>query len=121
MAESKDHLKESQIWKEEAHQGDQGQSNSSEGQDGDVMVKGVEESGPTGAEATGPLRSQEAEPSMEVDVDDIPPLTSGDTTTVTAEEDKMLTGDTTSMSGEVARLQVSSPDSHKSKDSDTPQ
>ena len=55
MAESEDHLEE-----EEARQGDQGQSNSSEGQDGDIMVEGAEESGPTGAEATGPLRSQEA-------------------------------------------------------------
>ena len=72
------------------------------------MVEGAEESGPTGAEATGPLRSQEAEPSMEVDMDDILPLTSGDTTIVTAEEDEMLTGDTTSMSGEMAMLQVSS-------------
>ena len=84
MAESEDHLKESWIWEEEAHQGDQGQSDSSEGQDGDVMVEGAEESGPTGVEATSPLRSQEAEPSMEVDMDDIPPLTSGDATTVTA-------------------------------------
>ena len=121
MAESKDHLEESQIWEEEAHQGDHGQSNSSEGQDGDVVVKGAEESGPTGAEATGPLRSQEAEPSMEVDVDDILQLTSGDAITVTAEEDEMLMGYTTSMSGEMARLQVSSPDSHKPEDSETPQ
>ena len=107
MAEGKEHLKESQIWEEEAHQEDQGQSNSSEGQDGDVMVEGPEKSGPIGVEPTGPLRSQEAEPSMKVDMDDIPLLTSGDTTTVTAEEDKMLTGDPTSMSGEMARLQVS--------------
>ena len=85
-------------------QGDQGLSNSSEGQDGDVMVEEPEDSGPTGAESTGPLRSQEAEPSMEVDVDYILPLTSGDATTVTAEEDEMLTGDPTSMSGEMARL-----------------
>ena len=121
MAQSEDHLEESWIWEEEAHQGDQGQSDSSEGQDGDVEVEGAEESGPTSAEATGPLRSQEAEPSMEVDVDDIPPLTSGDATTVTHEEDEMLMGDTTSMSGEMARLQVSSPDSHKPKDGETPQ
>ena len=121
MAESEDHFEESQIQEEEACQGDQGQSDSSEGQDGDVVVEGAEESGPTGAEATGPLRSQEAEPSMEVDMDDIPPLTSGDATTVTAEEDKMLTGHATSMSGEMARLQVSSPDSHKPKGSETPQ
>ena len=121
ISENEDHLEESRIWEEEAHQVDQGQSDSSEGQDGDVVVEGAEESGPTGAEATGPLRSQEAEPSMEVDVDDIPPLTSGDATTVTAEEDEMLTGDTTSMSGEMARLQVSSPDSHKPEDGEAPQ
>ena len=120
MAKSEDHLKESRIWEEEAHQGDQGQSDSSEGQDGDIVVEGAEESGPTGAEVTSPLRNQEAEPSMEVDVDDIPLLTSGDATTVTVEEDEMLTGDTTSMSGEMARLQVSSPDSHKPEDSETP-
>ena len=64
MAESEDHLEESQIREEEAHQGDQGQSDSSEGQDGDVIVEGPEESGPTGAESTSPLRSQEAEPSV---------------------------------------------------------
>ena len=121
ISENKDHLEESQIWEEEASQGGQGQSNSSEGQDGDVVVEGAEESGPTGAEATGPLRSQEAEPSMEMEVDDILPLTSGDATTVTAEEDEMLTGDTTSMSGEMARLQVSSPDSHKPEDGEAPQ
>ena len=121
MAESKDHLKESWIQEEEACQGDQGQSNSSEGQDGDVVVEGPEGSGPTGAEPTDPLRSQEAEPSMEMDVDDILPLTSGDATTVTAEEDEMLMGDPTSMSGEMARLQVSSPDSHKPEDGETPQ
>ena len=88
MAQSKDHLEESGIQEEEVHQGDQGQSNSSEGQDRDVVVEGAEESDPTSVEATGLLRSQEAEPSMEVDVDDIPPLTSGDVTTVTPEEDK---------------------------------
>ena len=99
---------------------DQGQSDSSEGQDGDIVMEGQEESGPTGAEFTGPLRSQEAEPSMEVDMDDIPPLTSGDATTVTV-EDEMLTGDPTSMTGEMARLQVSFPDSHKPEGGETPQ
>ena len=121
IAESEDDLEESWIWEEEAHQGEQGQSDSSEGQDGDVVVKGQEESGPTGVESTGPLRSQEAEPSMEVDVDGILLLTSGDATTVTAEEDEMLTGDPTSMTGEMARLQVSSPDSHKPEGGETPQ
>ena len=85
------------------------------------MVEGLEESRPTGAESTGPLRSQEAEPSMEVDVDDIPPLTSGDTTTVTAEEEEMLMGDPTSVTGGMARLQVSSPDNHKPEDGEIPQ
>ena len=121
VTENEDHLEESRIWEEEAHQGDQGQSNSSEGQDGDIVVEGPEESGPTGAESTGPLRSHEAEPSMEVYVDDIPPLTSGDATTVTAEEEEMLMGDPTSVAGEMARLQISSPDSHKPKDGETPQ
>ena len=55
----------------------------------------------------------------EVDGDDIPPLTSDDATTVTAEEDEMLMGDPTSVTGEMAQLQVTSPDSHKPEDSKT--
>ena len=93
MAESKDHLEESWMREEEAHQEDRCQSNSSEG---DVIVEGAEESGPTGAEATDPpipmASIQETEPSMEVDMDDIPLLTSKDAATVTPEEDEMLTG-----------------------------
>ena len=85
------------------------------------MVEGLEESGPTGVESTSPLRSQEAEPSMEVDMDDILPLTSGDATTVTAEEEEMLMGDPTSVAGEMAKLQVSSPDSHRPEDGETSQ
>ena len=84
-------------------------------------MEGLEESGPTGAGSTGPLRSQVAEPSMEADMDDILLLTSGDTTAVTAEEEEMLMGDPTSVAGEMTRLQVSSPDSHKPKDGETPQ
>ena len=121
VAENEDHLEESWIREEEVRQGDQGQSDSSEGQDDDIMVEGPEESGPTGAESTSPLRSQEAEPSMEVDVDDIPPLTSGGAITVSAEEDEILTGDPSSVAGEMARLQVSSPDSHKPKNVETSQ
>ena len=83
------------------------------------MVEGAEGSGPAGAEAIGPLRSQEAEPAMEVDVGDIPPLTSKDATTVTPEEDEMLTGDPTSVAGEMAWLQVTPPDSHKPKNGKT--
>ena len=63
MAESEDHLEESQMREEEAHQEDRGQSDSSEGKDGDVVVEGAEGSGPAGAEDVSPLRSQEAEPS----------------------------------------------------------
>ena len=80
------------------------------------MVKEPEESGLMGAESTSPLKRQETGPSMEVDMDDILPLTSGDATTVTAEEDEMLTSYPTSVTGEMARLQVTSPDSHKPKD-----
>ena len=86
-------------------------------------MEGAEESGPTSVEATGPLipkaSIQEAEPSMEVDVDDIPLLTSEDATTVTPEEDEMLMGDPTSVTGEMAQLQVISPDSHKPEDGET--
>ena len=119
MAESKDHLKESRMREEEAHQEDRGQSDSSKGEDGDVVVEGAKGSGPTGAEDIGPLRRQEAEPSMEVDVGDILPLTSEDATTVTPEEDEMLMGDPTSVAGEMARLQVTPPDSHKPEDGET--
>ena len=121
VAENEDHLEESQIWEEEARQGDQGQSDSSEGQNGDVVVEEPEESGLTGVESTGPLKSQETEPPMEVDMDSTPPLISGGDITVSAEENEMLMGDPTSVAGEMARLQVSSPDSHKPEDGETPQ
>ena len=116
VVENENHLEESRIWEEEAHQGDQGQSDSSEKHEGDIVVKEPEESGLTGAESTGPLESQGTKPSMEVDVDDILPLTSGDATTVTPEEDEMLTGDPTSVTGEMAP-----PDSHKPEDCETSQ
>ena len=92
--ESKDHLEESQIGEEEAHQGDQGESDSSEEQDRDVIVEEEQESGPTGAEAMGPptpmASVQAAEPSM--DMEDVLPLISKDATAVTLEEDEVLTG-----------------------------
>ena len=106
---------------EEAHQEDRGESDSSEEQD--VVVEGAQESGPTGAETTGPpipmASVQAAEPSMDVDMEDIPPLTSKDATAVTPEEDEVLTGDPASVAGEVTWLQVTSPDSQKPKDSKT--
>ena len=119
IAKSEEHLKESQMREEEARQQDRGQSDSSKEQDRDVVVEGAEGSGPTGAEAIGPLRSQDAEPTMEVDVGDIPPLTSEDTTTVTPEEDEMLTGDPTSVAGEMVWLQVAPPESHEPEDGAT--
>ena len=106
---------------EEAHQEDQGESNSSEEQD--VVVEGAQESGPTGVEALGPpiptASVQAAEPSMDVDIEDIPPLTSEDATTVTPKEDEVLTGDPASVAGEMAQLQVTSPDSQKPEDGKT--
>ena len=57
---------------------------------------------------------------MEVNGDDIPPLTSDDATTITTEEDQVLMGGPTSVAGEMARLQVSSPNSHKPEDDETP-
>ena len=119
VAENENCLEESQIQEEKARQGDQGQSDSREEHKGDIVVEEPEESDLTGAESTHPLESQGTEPSMEVDVDDIPSLTSGDATAVTAEEDEMLTGNPTSVTGEMARLQVASPDSHKPKDGET--
>ena len=85
------------------------------------MVEEPEESGLTGAESTSPLRNQETEPSMEVDVDRTLPLTSGSAITVSAEEDQILAGDPTSVAGEMAKLQVSSPNSHKPEGGETSQ
>ena len=108
---------------EEAHQEDWGQSDSSEEQDGDIIVEGAQESGPTSTEATGPpiptASIQQAEPAMEVDVGDIPLLTFEDATTVTPEEDEMLTGNPTSVAGEMAQLQVTPPERHEPEDSET--
>ena len=85
------------------------------------MVEETEESGLTGAESTNPLGGQETEPSMEVDVDSAPPLASGSVITVSPEEDEMFTGDPTSVAGELTKLQVSSPNSHKPEGSETSQ
>ena len=85
------------------------------------MVEEPEESGLTGVESTSPLGSQETEPSMEADVDSTPPLTSGSAITVSAEEDHILMGDPTSVAGEMAKLQVYSPNSHKPEGSETSQ
>ena len=82
----------------------------------------MQESGPTNAEATGlpiPMAStQQAEHAMDVDIGDMPQLTSEDATAVTPEEDDMLTGDTTSVAGEMAQLQVTPPESYEPKDSE---
>ena len=83
------------------------------------MVEEPEESGLTGVESTSPPGNQETEPSMEVDEDSAPPLTSGGGITVSAEEEQILMDDSTSVAGEMTRLQVSSPDSHKPEDGET--
>ena len=62
--------------------------------------------------------TQKAERTMEVDISDMPQLASEDATTVTPEEDDMLMGDPTSMAGEMARLQVTPPESHEPEDSE---
>ena len=106
--------------KEEACQEDRDESDSSKDQDGDVIVEGAQESGPTGVEAMDPpiptASIQQAEPAMEVDEGGIPPLTSEDATTVTPEEDEMLMGNPTSVAGEMAQLQVTPPENHELKD-----
>ena len=108
---------------EDARQVDWGQSDSSEEQDRNVVVEGTQESGPISVEATGPpiptASIQEAERTMEVDVGDISLLTSKDATTITPEEDDMLTGDPTSVAGEMAWLQVTPPESHEPEDGET--
>ena len=58
---------------------------------------------------------------MKVDVDSTLPLTSDSDITVSAEEDQILTGDPTSVAGEMAKLQVSSPNSHKPEGGETSQ
>ena len=121
VAEDEDHLEESQIREEEACHGDQGQSDSSEGQSSNVMVEEPRESGLTGVESTSPLESQGTEPSMEVDVDSILPLTSDGDITVSPEEERMLMSDPTSVTGEMARLQVSSPNSPEPEGGETSQ
>ena len=117
ISESEDHLEESQIREEEARQVDRGQSTDD---DRDVIVEGEQDSGPSSVEAPDPptpmASTPEAKCAMKVDGSEMPQLTSKDTTTVTPEEDDMLTGDPTSVTGEMAQLQVTSPESHEPKD-----
>ena len=105
---------------EEAHQVDRDQSDCNTDDDGDVIMEGAQESGPTGVEATGPpipmASTQEAERTMEVDTGDMPQLASEEATAVTPEEDDMLTGDPTSVAGEMAWLQVTAPEIHEPED-----
>ena len=65
IAKNEEHLEESWMREEEAHQEDRGHSDSSKEQDRDVIVEGAQESGPTSAETMGspmPMASiQEAE------------------------------------------------------------
>ena len=83
-------------------------------------MKGEQDSGPTSVEAPDPptptASAPEAKCAMEVDGGEMPQLTSEDTTTITPEEDDMLTGNPTSVTGEMAWLQVTSPESHEPED-----
>ena len=60
--------------------------------------------------------TSEAEHAMEVEVSGMPQLTSEDATTVTPEEDDMLTSDPISVTGEMAWLEVTPPKSHELED-----
>ena len=118
--ESEDHLEESRMREEEAHQVDRGQSDPNTDEDGDVIVEGAQESGPTSAEATSPpipmASTQEAECTMDIDIGDMPQLTSEEATTITPEEHDVLMGDPTSVAGEMAWLQVTPRKSHEPED-----
>ena len=120
ISKSEDHLEENWMREEEAHQVDRGQSDPNTDEDGDVIVEGVQESGPTGAEATSPpiptASTQEAECAMDIDLGDMPQLISKEATTVTPEEDDVLMGNPTSVAGEMARLQVTPCESHEPED-----
>ena len=122
ISESEDHLKESRIREEEARPVGRGQSDSNTDGDGDVVVEGEQDTGPTSAEAPDPptpmASAPEAEHTMEVEVSEMPQLTSEDAMTVTPEEDDMLMGDPISVTGEMAQLQVMPPKSHEPKDSE---
>ena len=80
ISESEDHLEESRIREEEARPVDQDQSNSNTDDDGDVVVEGEQDTGPTSAEAPDPptpmASAPEAEHTMEVEVSEMPQLTS---------------------------------------------
>ena len=100
---------------------DWGQSDSNTDDDGDVVVEREQDTGPTSAEAPDPptpmASAPEAEHTMEVEVSEMPQLTSEDAMTVMLEEDDMLTGDPISVTGEMAWLQVTPPKSHEPEDS----
>ena len=120
ISESEDHLEESRVREEEACLVDRGQSDSNTDDNGDVVVEGEQDTGPTSAEApdhpTAMASAPEAENAMEVEVSGMPQLTSEDATTVTPEEDDMLKDNPISVTGEMARLQVMPPKSHEPED-----
>ena len=110
-----DRLEGSQIQEEEACYGEQGWSNSHKDADDDVQMEIPRESSPPGMESPSHLRHQEAEPPTEADTEGTLSLASGGNITVSPKEDDLLSRDlpdtspksnTTSMAGELARLQV---------------
>ena len=85
------------------------------------MVEGQEESGSTGMESPSTLRSPDTEHSMDIDEAGTPLQVSGGVTPVTPEEDIMLTGDSTSVAGDMAKLKVTSPESQEPESEETSQ
>ena len=96
------------------------QSDSNPDDDEDVAMEEEQDTGPTSAEALDPpppmASTPEAKHAMEIEGDEMPQLTPKDAMTVMLEEDDMLTGDPLSVTGEMAQLQVTPPESHESED-----
>ena len=115
------HLEKCWIHEEEASQEDERQSNSGEVHNDDIMVERQKESESPGREFPSTLRSPDREHTMEVDEAGSPLQASGGVTLVTPVEDHMLTGDSTLVTGEMAKLKVSSPKSQEPESEETSQ
>ena len=125
-------LEECCIREDEAHCEDQDQPSSGEGSDNDVKMEPSEESDPPSGESPSCLCSHEAEPPVEVSMEGDQVMASEGDFTVSPEEDDILTGvhtptedqgptsDPTSMTGELAKVHVHSPQ-QKPEDRETSQ
>ena len=126
-------LKESQMREDEAHYEDQGQPASHKGDD-DIQMESSreeEESDPSGADSPGCSNSPETQPQEEADAEGTQSVVSGGNITVSLEEEEILMGDqtpakghspasdTSSMTGDMARLQVHTPPREGTEDDGT--